>query len=118
MKSETTKRMGKGMFWMMMLISFLIMYIVKFLDMDAISHYHTSLTWVYMELLMVTPIAIVMMLMMGKMYPNKKLNTAIIVSCVVVFILVFAGLQIQTPVGDLQYMKSMIPHHSRSNYGE
>ena len=31
---------------------------------------------------------------------------------VVVFVLVLAGLRTQTPIGDVQYMKAMIPHHS------
>lgn len=65
-----------------------------------------------MALLMVAPMAVVMMLMMGKMYPNKKINTAIILGSVVLFILILAGLRTQTPIGDVQYMKAMIPHHS------
>ena len=46
------------------------------------------------------------------MYPNKKLNKGIIISAVIVFIIVLAGLRTQTPIGDVQYMKAMIPHHS------
>lgn len=99
-------------FALMMLISFIIMYIIMFLNMDKFSHYHTSATRIYMALLMVAPMAIVMMLMMGKMYPNKRLNTGIIVGAVIVFGLVLAGLRTQTPIGDVQYMKAMIPHHS------
>lgn len=112
MKNEKMQGMSYGKFWVMMLISFLIMYIVMFLNMDKISHYHTSLTRIYMALLMVAPMAVVMMLMMGKMYPNKKINTAIILGSVVLFILILAGLRTQTPIGDVQYMKAMIPHHS------
>lgn len=56
--------------------------------------------------------AVVMMLMMGKMYPNNKLNTGIIVSAIVVFIITLVGLRTQTPISDVQYMKAMIPHHS------
>jgi uncharacterized protein (DUF305 family) len=95
-----------------MIISFLIMYTVMFLNMDSITHYHTSTTRIYMAILMVAPMAVVMMLMMGKMYPDKKLNTGIILTGIVVFILALAGLRTQTPVGDVQYMKAMIPHHS------
>jgi uncharacterized protein (DUF305 family) len=56
--------------------------------------------------------AVVMMLMMGKMYPDKRTNTAIMLAGVVVFVLVLVGLRTQTPIGDVQYMKAMIPHHS------
>jgi uncharacterized protein (DUF305 family) len=31
---------------------------------------------------------------------------------VAVFILVLTGLRSQTPIGEVQYMKAMIPHHS------
>ncbi len=99
-------------FVVMMILSFLIMYTVMFLNMDSITHYHTSATRIYMAILMVAPMAVAMMLMMGKMYPDKKLNTGIILTGIVVFILALAGLRTQTPVGDVQYMKAMIPHHS------
>ncbi|MBK5270966.1 MAG: DUF305 domain-containing protein [Bacteroidia bacterium] len=99
-------------FTVMMIISFLIMYAVMFLNMDKFDHYHTSATRVYMAILMVAPMAVVMMLMMGKMYPNKKLNTIIMVSAIIIFALTLTGLRTQTPIGDVQYMKAMIPHHS------
>jgi uncharacterized protein (DUF305 family) len=61
---------------------------------------------------MVAPMAVVMMVMMGKMYPNKKTNRGIIITAAVVFIIVLTCLRTQTPIGDVQYMKAMIPHHS------
>ena len=99
-------------FSIMMIISFIIMYVVMFLNIDKFSHYHTSTTRIYMAILMVAPMAVYMMLMMGKMYPNKKINTGIIVTATVVFILILIGLRTQTPISDVQYMKAMIPHHS------
>ena len=99
-------------FIVMMIISFLIMYTVMFLNMDSITHYHTSVTRIYMAILMVAPMAVVMMLMMKKMYPDKKVNTGIILTGIAIFILALAGLRTQTPIGDVQYMKAMIPHHS------
>ena len=99
-------------FTLMMTISFIIMYTVMFLNMADIAHYHTSVTRLYMTLLMVAPMAIVMLLMMGKMYPNKSTNNTIIISAAVVFIVALFALRTQTPIGDVQYMKAMIPHHS------
>lgn len=99
-------------FSVMMAISFVIMYLVMFLNTDRLSHYHTSTTRIYMSILMVAPMAVVMMGMMGKMYPNKKVNTGIMVAAVVVFVITLIGLRTQTPIGDVQYMKAMIPHHS------
>jgi uncharacterized protein (DUF305 family) len=104
--------MSYSKFIVMLLVSFFIMYFVMFLNMDKFSHYHTSITRIYMALLMVAPMAVVMMVMMGKMYPNKKVNTGIILAGIIVFIAVLAALRTQTPIGDVQYMKAMIPHHS------
>ena len=99
-------------FTVMIIISFLIMYFVMFLNMDSIEHYHTSATRIYMAILMVTPMSIVMMTMMGKMYPSKKTNTGIIVVAIILFIATLTALRTQTPISDVQYMKGMIPHHS------
>lgn len=106
------KGMSYKMFAVMMLVSFFVMYIVMFLNVAKAEHYHTSLTRIYMALLMVSAMAVVMILMMGKMYPSKKTNSIIMVTGAIVFVLVLIGLRTQTPIGDVQYMKAMIPHHS------
>lgn len=93
-------------------VSFLVMYAVMFLNVSALDHIYLSLTRFYMALLMVTPMALVMLLLMGKMYPNKKRNAVIISASIVVFILSLLALRTQTPINDIQYMKAMIPHHS------
>ncbi len=92
--------------------SFVIMYLTMFLNMDDVNDYHTSMTRIYMTLLMVAPMAIVMILVMGKMYPSKKVNRWIIASACLVFILSLIGLRSQAFIGDTQYLKAMIPHHS------
>lgn len=104
--------MSYSKFMVMLLISFFIMYIVMFLNIDTLSHYHTSTTRIYMAILMVAPMAVYMMLMMGKMYPNKNINIGIIIVAIMVFIVTLLGLRTQTPISDVQYMKAMIPHHS------
>ena len=104
--------MSYKMFSIMMVISFVIMYGIMFLNVDEANHIYLSTTRTYMSLLMVSSMAVIMMLMMGKMYPDKKINTGIIIGGIVVFALVLAGLRTQTPIGDVQYMKAMIPHHS------
>ncbi|WP_333851560.1 DUF305 domain-containing protein [Epilithonimonas sp.] len=95
-----------------LIISFVIMYLVMFLNMDKIEDYHTSITRIYMTFLMISPMAILMILRMKMMYKNRKINVAIIISSVVIFVFSLIGLRTQTPLGDIQYMKAMIPHHS------
>ena len=76
-QNKNMHNMSYKKFSLMMIISFIIMYTVMFLNVIELKHYHTSATRIYMAILMVAPMAVVMMLMMGKMYPNKKINIGI-----------------------------------------
>jgi len=99
-------------FFATLIISFLVMYITMFLNMDKSGDYHTSLTRIYMAMLMVSPMAVLMIVMMKSMYTKKRANRVIIVSSIIIFIATFAALHTQAAVSDSQYMKAMIPHHS------
>lgn len=99
-------------FMMMLGISFLIMYTVMFMNVDSIDHVYISLTRAYMSLLMVSAMALLMLGMMPMMYPDKRMNALIITASLSVFIGTLALLRTQTFVGDRQWMKAMIPHHS------
>lgn len=96
----------------MLAISFIIMYCVMFLNVDELSHIYLSYTRIYMSLLMVSPMAMVMLTLMRKMYPDRKKNRIIWISAVAVFVFALTGLRSQAFVSDTQYMKAMIPHHS------
>lgn len=96
----------------MLLVSFIIMYAVMFLNVDWLEHVYLSTSRFYMTLLMVSPMALLMLALMPAMYDNKKLNTIIIISSIAVFILSLSFLRTQTLIADEQYMKAMIPHHS------
>lgn len=96
----------------MMLVSFIMMYSIMFLNVFEIDHVMLSTTRTYMTLLMVAPMAISMLLFMWKMYKNKMLNYLIIISSVIIFVISLFGLRTQTPISDIQWMKAMIPHHS------
>lgn len=99
-------------FLLTLAISFMIMYGVMFLNVASAAHIHLSLTRTYMTLLMVAPMAVLMLLMMGHMYPNKQRNRAIMITSIAVFAAALFGLRAQVPIGDVQYMEAMIPHHS------
>ncbi|MFP5082002.1 DUF305 domain-containing protein [Pedobacter sp. JCM 36344] len=99
-------------FLFMLAISFIIMYGIMFLNVDEADHIYLSTTRAYMSILMVSTMAITMLSMMGKMYQNKILNRVIFGSSILVFVLVLTFLRQQIFVGDVQYMKAMIPHHS------
>ena len=99
-------------FFVILVLSFFTMYSVMFLNVDEASHIYLSLTRFYMSLLMVCPMAIIMLIMMRKMYSNKKLNGAIITVVSLVFIFSLVPLRTQAFVEDRNYIKAMIPHHS------
>ncbi|MDO3643461.1 DUF305 domain-containing protein [Mucilaginibacter sp. L3T2-6] len=62
--------------------------------------------------MMVAAMALLMLAMMRMMYKNRKLNVIIILSSTAVFVFSLIGVRTQSFVGDVQYMKGMIPHHS------
>lgn len=58
--------------------------------------------------------AIIMLSFMWVMYANRVANLAIIVIAVLVFAGAWALVQSQVTVGDVSYMRAMIPHHSKA----
>ena len=98
-------------FYLTLGISFFIMYGVMFLNLADSGDIFFSITRTYMSLLMVSPMAVVIVLMMGQMYPDKKKNTIILFTGIAGFVIAFILLRTQPPIGEVQYMKAMIPHH-------
>lgn len=100
-------------FFLMLGGSFIAMYITMYLNTYEIDHVYFSLTRFYMTCLGIAAMAVIMLSLMLKMYKNKKKNIAIYVGSVVLFISAFGLVRAQAPiVGDVLYMKAMIPHHS------
>lgn len=95
-----------------LLLSTAIMYFVMFAMIDGPADFYNNLNMFYMALMMVAPMAILMVAMMGSMYSNRKLNAAIYAGFTLLFLLAFAGIRFQTAIGDQQFVRSMIPHHS------
>lgn len=99
-------------FFAMMAVSFLIMYVVMYLNTYELDHVYFSLTRFYMTCLMIATMAIVMLVFMLKMYQNRKMNTAIIAGSIILFFSALFLVRAQKPVDDLLWMRAMIPHHS------
>ncbi|GAB2976441.1 DUF305 domain-containing protein [Mucilaginibacter puniceus] len=99
-------------FFITLAISFILMYAVMYLNVEQADHIYISMTRLYMTTMMITVMAVLMLVTMGTMYKNKRLNLGITVVSIVVFALSLAGVRAQTFIDDVQYMKGMIPHHS------
>lgn len=101
----------KKLFWML-LISFLSMFILMYAMVDRLANVIPNINQFYMAGLMASPMLIIELLLMGKMYPNKKLNKVLMGVGVLSMVLFWSGIRQQTAVGDVQFLKSMIPHHA------
>ena len=109
---EDMKKSNYGKFAIMMATSFIIMYAIMFLNADVFDHVMLSHTRTYMTILMIAPMAFTMLLFMWGMYKDRNTNFTILGLSVIVFIATLVGLRQQTFIGDVQWMKAMIPHHS------
>ncbi|MBL1231501.1 MAG: DUF305 domain-containing protein [Flavobacteriales bacterium] len=99
-------------FALMLLGSFIAMYITMYFNTYEIDHVYFSLTRFYMTCLGISAMAVIMLLFMLNTYNDKKKNIAIVMGSLILFISALSLVRVQLPVGDVLYMKGMIPHHS------
>lgn len=100
------------LFAMMVVLSFIAMYILMYAMVDAFSSAFMNINQFYMAGLMAAPMAIIEILLMRSMYPNQKLNNIILAVSLAALVLFWFGIRSQLAVGDNQFLRSMIPHHS------
>ena len=93
-------------------IHFVIMFALTFAGVNAVDEIFINLNRFYMAMLMVGSMVIVMVAVMWTMFKNKVLNVAILGVAALVFVSTFAALRSETFVGNKQFLRSMIPHHS------
>ena len=110
--SQAMARKHYGLFALNMIGGTVIMYLVMFTMIWALGDFFNNLNMAYMALTMAAPMGMLMLLTMPVMYPNKKLNLAIQVGLAFIFILALVGVRQQALIGDRQFLRSMIPHHS------
>lgn len=97
-----------------LLLSLFIMFPLTMAFVNSWSDFYFNLSNFYMALTMVAPMGIIMVGVMWSMFPNKRLNAGIIAGFVVLFA---AGLWLgrtEAFIGDGQFLRAMIPHHSRA----
>ncbi len=102
-----------GNFFLMLGLSFVAMYVTMYLNTYEWDHVYFSLTRFYMASLGISAMAVIMLSLMLKMYKNRKKNIAIYVGSLVLFLGALGLVRAQSPIiGDVLWMKAMIPHHS------
>lgn len=112
MKHEEKSKKHYTKYVLMLLTSFFAMYITMYFNSYEMDHVYFSLTRFYMTCLGISAMAVIMLFYMRNMYQNKKKNIAILVGSLVFFVSTLILVRTQTPIGDILYMKAMIPHHS------
>ena len=104
--------MSYARFGAMIATSTIVMFVLMYLNTFAFEHIFFSETRTYMAILMGATMAIIMLGFMLSMYQNKLLNAAIFAGAIIAFVLSLWLVRSQVTVGEVSYMKAMIPHHS------
>jgi uncharacterized protein (DUF305 family) len=101
-----------GQLAVMAVLSFAAMYVLMYAMVDALDDVYMNVNQVYMAALMAAPMVVIELVVMWAMYHDRKLNAVIIAASVIVTLAMFMAIRRQTAVGDAQFLRSMIPHHS------
>ena len=99
-------------FAIMMVLSFMLMFGFMYAMVDRLANVYPNLNQAYMAGLMVAPMAILEIVVMGQMYPNKKWNWGIIGAGALLLLVCWFGIRDQVGITDRSFLRSMIPHHA------
>lgn len=93
-------------------VSFIVMFGVMYSMADRWANVYFNLSNVYMTGLMAGSMVPIMLATMPGMFNNKKINTALWAASAAVLLLFWVLLRNEAGVGNRQFMRAMIPHHS------
>ncbi len=99
-------------FGAMIATSTLVMFLLMYLNTYTLDHVFFSEMRAFMALVMGAAMATIMLAFMLSMYKNKAVNVAIFAGAVLVFAGALWLARSQATVGQVAYMRAMIPHHS------
>ena len=99
-------------FAIMMVLSYFIMFAFMYAMVDRWANVYPNLNQAYMAGLMVVPMALLELVFMGSMYPDKKLNMLIMGAGALLLLLCWFGIRQQLAITDRSFLRSMIPHHA------
>lgn len=110
-KMETA---GYGKLFLALGLSLVVMFPLTMAFVDRWSHFHLNLSNFYMAVLMVAPMGLIMLGVMRGMFPNPRLNAALVIGFIALFALGLWLGRTEAFVGNEQFLRAMIPHHSRA----
>lgn len=113
--NNNTQHLAHGHSYMgllyMVLLSFIAMYILMYSMVDTFDNIIPNINQLYMAGLMTAPMVPIELLLMRRMYTNRKRNLIVCVSAVLAGAACFFLIRTQGAVRDEEFLKSMIPHH-------
>lgn len=101
-----------GKFAAMVAVSTVVMFMLMYSTELEWDHVYWSQTRAWMALVMGATMGVIMLAFMLGMYANRRANLAIVIGAIVVFAGALYLARSQATVGDVAYMRAMIPHHS------
>ena len=99
-------------FGLMILTSSIVMYVVMYFNTYSIDHVYWSWTRFFMTMMATATMTVIMLFFMLGMYRNRIVNAAIVAAAVVLFGAGLFLVRSQSTIGDVAWMRAMIPHHS------
>lgn len=93
-------------------VSFVAMYLLMYTMIDGLSDFYLNLNQIYMAGTMTAAMVAIELIVMGAMYKNAIIRNAIIAASVLLTILLVLAIRFQVGIGNTQFLRSMIPHHS------
>lgn len=96
----------------MAILSFVSMYVLMYSMVNTIGNVFNNFNQFYMAGMMTAPMVVFELLLMGSMYPDKRLNVVILLVSLITLVGFFLFIRQQTAIGDSQFLRAMIPHHS------
>jgi len=110
--SMTMARHPYRMLWLNLILGGVIMYLVMFAMIWSLGEFFNNLNTFYMVVMMAMPMGSLMLLTMGGMYPDSRTNLVLHVLFALLFLAALWAVRSQAMIGDRQFLRSMIPHHS------
>jgi uncharacterized protein (DUF305 family) len=93
-------------------VSFIAMYILMYAMVNASSNAFNNLNQVYMAGLMTGAMVIIELVIMRRMYHDRRANVGLGLGAAVLLAACWFAIREQAAIGDRQFLRSMIPHHA------
>jgi hypothetical protein len=94
--------------------SFLVLLAVGHALTQRVEHIHVSADHLYLALMAVAPIGMLLLFLLGELFPSKKMNYGLGAAFALVFAGAFIGARTQTGVSESDFAGAMISHHSQA----